>query len=215
MIAHDLKVARNRWISEAISDEDRKSREASDYLCYRNTIGETVDFHALRHTFITNVVNSGVAPKLAQELARHSTITLTMDRYAHVHIRDTAEAIAKVKLPSSSQLALPLALTPGNDRESMTVHEEPSISETDIPNEEKPLKYSVLSVDEDDREEVSQIRLEGFEPPTLGSEDRCSIQLSYRRKSLPSFLRNCPPHFQEQFRTVDANAQPRAERSIC
>lgn len=26
------------------------------------------------------------------------------------------------------------------------------------------------------------VRLKGLEPPTLGSEDRCSIQLSYRRK---------------------------------
>ena len=32
-----------------------------------------------------------------------------------------------------------------------------------------------------------QVRPEGFEPPTLGSEDRCSIQLSYRRiRRLPA-----------------------------
>ena len=29
--------------------------------------------------------------------------------------------------------------------------------------------------------ERKQVRPEGFEPPTLGSEDRCSIQLSYGR----------------------------------
>ena len=39
-------------------------------------------FHALRHTFITNLARSGVHPKTAQSLARHSTITLTMDRYS-------------------------------------------------------------------------------------------------------------------------------------
>jgi integrase len=38
-----------------------------------------VDFHALRHTFITSLAKSGVHPKTAQMLARHSTITLTMD----------------------------------------------------------------------------------------------------------------------------------------
>jgi integrase len=42
------------------------------------------DFHALRHQFLTDLANSGVHPKVAQKLARHSTITLTMDRYSHV-----------------------------------------------------------------------------------------------------------------------------------
>ncbi len=28
------------------------------------------------------------------------------------------------------------------------------------------------------------VRLEGFEPPTCGLEVRCSIQLSYRRKTV-------------------------------
>ncbi len=51
---------------------------------YRDDAGRVLDFHALRHTFITNLARAGVHPKHAQELARHSTITLTMDRYSHV-----------------------------------------------------------------------------------------------------------------------------------
>lgn len=43
----------------------------------------TVDFHALRHSYITNLIMSGADPKTVQVLARHSTITLTIDRYAH------------------------------------------------------------------------------------------------------------------------------------
>ena len=31
------------------------------------------------------------------------------------------------------------------------------------------------------RPNLLQVRLKGLEPPTSGSEDRCSIQLSYRR----------------------------------
>jgi hypothetical protein len=35
------------------------------------------------------------------ELARHSTITLPMDRYAHVGIHDTAAAVSRLTLPLS------------------------------------------------------------------------------------------------------------------
>lgn len=48
------------------------------------TVNGIVDFHALRHTFITTLASSGVSPQVAKDLARHSTITLTMDVYSHV-----------------------------------------------------------------------------------------------------------------------------------
>lgn len=54
---------------------------------------EYADFHALRHSFITNVVNSGVNVKLAQTLARHSTVQLTLGRYTHVGLHDGAAAV--------------------------------------------------------------------------------------------------------------------------
>ena len=60
---------------------------------YRDQDGRVVDFHALRHTFITNLARSGVHPKAAQTLARHSTITLTMDKYSHTAIGEQAEAL--------------------------------------------------------------------------------------------------------------------------
>ncbi|MBK8205178.1 MAG: tyrosine-type recombinase/integrase [Planctomycetes bacterium] len=54
------------------------------------------DFHALRHTFITNLARAGVMPNVAKELARHSTITLTMDYYTHTSLGDHAAAAAKL-----------------------------------------------------------------------------------------------------------------------
>jgi len=48
---------------------------------YRDCKGRVADFHSLRHTFISNLVDGQVHPKVAQKLARHCTITLTMDRY--------------------------------------------------------------------------------------------------------------------------------------
>ncbi len=57
--------------------------------------GRVVDFHALRHTFITSLANSGVHPRTAKDLARHSTITLTMDVYTKTAALETrAEAVA-------------------------------------------------------------------------------------------------------------------------
>lgn len=55
--------------------------------------GRCVDFHALRHTFITNLALAGVSPKVAQALARHSTITLTLDRYTHLRAEDERSAV--------------------------------------------------------------------------------------------------------------------------
>jgi integrase len=60
--------------------------------------GRVYDFHSLRHQFISDLVEAGVHPKDAQQLARHSTITLTMDRYAHV--RPTKLHAALDQLPS-------------------------------------------------------------------------------------------------------------------
>ncbi len=64
----------------------------SNYLQYE-TYDVRADSHALRHTFISNLAASGVHPKLAKELARHSTISLTLDRYTHVGLVDMNAAL--------------------------------------------------------------------------------------------------------------------------
>ncbi len=51
------------------------------------------DFHALRHSFLSLLSLSNVHPKLMQSLGRHSTITLTLDRYSHVRLVDEAAAL--------------------------------------------------------------------------------------------------------------------------
>ncbi len=63
---------------------------------YRDDAGRVADFHALRHTFITNLARGGVHPKDAQQLARHSSITLTMDRYSHTVVGEVAGALANL-----------------------------------------------------------------------------------------------------------------------
>ena len=73
---------------------------------YTDADGRDFDFHALRHQFITTLARSGVHPKDAQALARHSTITLTMDRYTHVGLRDMGAAVAALPgLPTTPTVA--------------------------------------------------------------------------------------------------------------
>ena len=52
-----------------------------------------VCFHSLRHSFGTMLAASGVHPKTAQSLMRHSDINLTMSRYSHVLRGQEAAAI--------------------------------------------------------------------------------------------------------------------------
>ena len=77
---------------------------------YRDETGRVADLHSLRHTCGSLLAASGAHPKVIQRLMRHSTITLTMDRYTHAFKSDETEAVAK--LPDLSR--------PGNDAASAT-----------------------------------------------------------------------------------------------
>ena len=50
---------------------------------YQTKDGKYRDFHALRHSFISNLWDAEATPPQAQRLARHSDIRLTM-KYSHV-----------------------------------------------------------------------------------------------------------------------------------
>ena len=44
---------------------------------------EDFHFHQLRHTFTSNLLSNGAAPKDVQELLRHADVSATMNTYAH------------------------------------------------------------------------------------------------------------------------------------
>lgn len=62
---------------------------------YKTSVGK-IDFHALRHTFITNLARAGVHPKKAQILARHSSSALTMEYYTHLDDDDMDDAVESI-----------------------------------------------------------------------------------------------------------------------
>ena len=61
---------------------------------------ESFQFHQLRHTFTSNLLSYGAAPKDMQELLGHSDVTTTMNIYAHASKeakRDAAKLLDKVQ----------------------------------------------------------------------------------------------------------------------
>jgi integrase len=69
---------------------------------YTDEAGRDADFHALRHTFITNLALAGTHPAVAQKLARHSSIELTMKYYTHVLHKSECEAIEALRCLTSA-----------------------------------------------------------------------------------------------------------------
>jgi hypothetical protein len=58
-----------------------------------------IDFHALRTTFVSSLVAAGIHPRVAQALARHSTVELTMKAYTEVHLLDLRGAVDRTATP--------------------------------------------------------------------------------------------------------------------
>jgi hypothetical protein len=95
----DLEAARKKWL-ESIKDEaERTHLERHGFLTYQDDDGAFADFHANRHTFITNLGREGVPLTVAQKLVRRSNPKLTSGIYTHLGVHDQAGAIASLPAP--------------------------------------------------------------------------------------------------------------------
>jgi hypothetical protein len=72
-----------------------------------------VDFHALRVTYISNLVASGASVKTCQTLARHSTPSLTIGVYAKASLHDIAGAVEGLPDPDAPSPAAERARATG------------------------------------------------------------------------------------------------------
>jgi integrase len=79
----------------------------------RDDEGRTVDVHSLRTTFGTMLSRSGVAPRTAMELMRHSRIDLTMKVYTDPRLLPLAAAVEA--MPS---VVTKVVTTEGPERQS-------------------------------------------------------------------------------------------------
>ena len=92
MLRDDLDSARSAWLSAAGDVDERMRREQSD----KNHDGESIDFHALRHTCGAWLALAGEHPKVVQTVMRHGSITLTMDTYGHLFPGQEAQAAGRL-----------------------------------------------------------------------------------------------------------------------
>lgn len=59
----------------------------------KKELGFSFNFHSLRHTHATMLLEDGVKPKIVQERLGHSRIATTMDKYVHVTQKMRSEAV--------------------------------------------------------------------------------------------------------------------------
>ena len=155
--------------------------------------GRYRDFHSLRHRFGSELARANVPPKVAQELMRHSTIVLTMDRYSHVGLHDTAGALDKLPPLPGHGASTEAARMTGTDAITSDTKWQRSDSGTGRDGADSGGSGGmtrqgegsglpqVVALDGSRRDvtEAGEVHPAGLEPATYGSEDRCSIQLSY------------------------------------
>jgi integrase len=159
MVRRDLADARKAWLCDASEPRQRAEREQSDFMAYRGADGRFLDFHGLRHTFITMVGKSGVSAREHMDLARHSSYAMTA-RYSHSRFYDLAAAVQALPLPlggpapqaetvSATGTDGPICHSPNLSPEGQETPEEPGRTGTISDNPDRlkiPEKASISGV---------------------------------------------------------------------
>ena len=190
MLRDDLTAAREAWIKAGDTDQEREARKQSSFLAYRDDADRIADFHSLRGVFISTLIASGADAKTAQELARHSTPTLTFNTYA-VTLRGSERAAVEElpnldALPATAAVAqrtgtegesgdsvLPISL-PIRGSKGGSSGQRGSVTrarKSGAANAQNPLQTKALTRSELNQGELGRA---GFEPATHGFSIRCS-----------------------------------------
>lgn len=88
--------------SFVISDSERflspRTFEYRYHRIMRQSIGEDINFHALRHTFATRCVEKGVDIKSLSEILGHSNVSITLNTYVHSSIEQKRKQLEKLSV---------------------------------------------------------------------------------------------------------------------
>jgi hypothetical protein len=57
---------------------------------------EAFDFHSLRHSYVSAIVQCGGSVKDSMQLARHHDADLTFGRYAHIRLADLSQVVNRL-----------------------------------------------------------------------------------------------------------------------
>ena len=150
---------------------------------YVDQEGRVADFHSLRHTFATNLSKSGVTPRIAMEMMRHSDMKLTMKTYTDVSQLPVTEALNKLPWLGGknevTEKVTAFLVQNGQKQSQVGKREVRPVSDNieDSTSVCQGLSRGVLEMPNKQNAEST-----GLEPATPAVTGRCSDQLSYNSK---------------------------------
>jgi integrase len=138
------------------------------------------DFHCLRHSYVSELIRSGASVKTVQTLARHSTPTLTLGRYAHAGVYDLRSAVdALPSLTTTGNVTVAKATGTDGRRQKLGPFLGPVPAKTRDSERRPETKSGDVSQSKNSAKHVSnaafhEVESVGLEPTTTGLKVRCS-----------------------------------------
>ena len=89
MLGSEGKPVKARHVSQELNKIEEKLRERGFNVGH-------ITCHTLRHAFATRAVEGGMDHQVLKTILGHSTITITLDLYAHVLQKEKFDSMQKI-----------------------------------------------------------------------------------------------------------------------